>query len=43
MRYVLAGSVVFLGAMLIGLAYHDTVTAAWQALTAPTQTTKGQG
>lgn len=32
MRYVLAGSAVLIGAMLIGLAVHDKVLEAWREL-----------
>ena len=32
MRYVLAGGLVAVGLTLIGLAVHDTVSQAWQAL-----------
>lgn len=36
MRYALAGMVAIVGLALVGLAYHDTVTQAWQVL-------RGQG
>lgn len=32
MRYVLAGGVVLVGALLVGLAMHNTVGQAWQEL-----------
>jgi len=32
MRYVLAASVAFVGAVLVGLAIHNHVEEAWQVL-----------
>lgn len=32
MRYLLAGGLVFVGATIIGLAYHNTLKEAWGVL-----------
>lgn len=32
MRYVLAGGAILVGAILVGLAVHNTVTQAWQEI-----------
>lgn len=32
MQFVVGGMLVLGGAMLIGLAYHNQISAAWQAL-----------
>lgn len=32
MRYILAGAAVFVGVMVLGLAYHDHLKEAWGAL-----------
>ena len=41
MRYVLAGAVALTGLVLVGLAYHDTVSEAWAMLKAPASSKAG--
>lgn len=32
MRFIIGGAVVFLGIVVVGLSYHDTLKDAWGAL-----------
>jgi len=33
MQYVFGGILITIGAILLGLAYHNTISQAWQELT----------
>lgn len=35
MRFIAAGLVLFAGAIVIGLAYHDKLKEGWQAISSP--------